>query len=205
VPPSGPSALPDRAAPAAENDRIALITEGLRRRESQHEPTTMRGLDRIEISVVGPLGYEARAQAEPHATMHVGEPVDRGGDGSGATPLSHFLAGAGACLLNQFIRVSTADGLPLRFLGASVRGEFRREAGGRFQRIACEVRAEGSIDARTADSLMSRAERLCYVHQTLVAAVEMTTVLVLGAREVGRHVDGPTTAAEPSAAPRSPR
>jgi uncharacterized OsmC-like protein len=175
--------------------RIALITEGIRRREEHREPSAMRGLDRIEISVLEGLSYEARAEAEPHGTMRVGEPVDRGGDGSGATPLSHFLTGAGACLLNQFVRVSIAEGLPLRFLGTSVRGEFGREAGGRFQRIVCEVRAEGSIDARAAESLMIRAERLCYVHQTLVAAVEMTTVLVVDGHELARHVNGPTAAA----------
>lgn len=176
-------------------DRIALITEGVRQREERREPVAMRGLDRIEISVIEGLSYEAVSRAEPHGPMHIGEPVDRGGDGTGATPLSHFLTGAGACLLNQFVRVSIAEGLALRFIGASVRGEFRREAGGRFQRIACEVQAEGSIGETAAESLMTRAERLCYVHQTLVAVVEMTTVLVVDGREVGRHVNGPTAAA----------
>lgn len=176
-------------------DRAELIANGIRRREEHGGRTAVRGLDRIEISVLEGLSYEARAEAEPHGPMRVGEPVDRGGDGTGATPLSHFLTGAGACLLNQFVRVSIAEGLPLTFLGASVRGEFRREAGGRFQRITCEVRAEGSIDGEAADSLMSRAERLCYVHQTLAASVEMTTVLVVDGRQVGRHVEGPTASA----------
>lgn len=172
-------------------ERDAVIAEGIRRRESGRDRVAMRGLDRIEISVTGLLGYEARNPVEPDGLMRIGEPVERGGDGTGATPLSHFLTGAAACLLNQFVRVSITDGLPLRFLGASARGEFRREAGGRFQRIACEVRAEGSIEAAAAESLIGRAERLCYVHQTLVAAVEMTTVLLVDGHEVGRHVDGP--------------
>lgn len=184
-------------------DRIALITDGVRRREEHRDRSAMRGLDRIEIEVIKGLSYDARSRSEPHGPMRIGEPVDRGGDGIGASPLSHFLTGAGACLLNQFVRVSIAEGYPLTFLGASVRGEFGREAGGRFERIACEVRATGSVPIDVAEQLVERAERLCYVHRTLVAAVEMTTVLVLDGREAVRHVEGP----EPlpvSRAPRSP-
>jgi uncharacterized OsmC-like protein len=176
-------------------DRNAVITAGVRRREEHKDPAAMRGLDRIEISVVDGLSYEARSPVERDGLMRVGEPVERGGDGTGATPLAHFLTGSGSCLLNQFVRVSIAEGLPLQFEGASVRGEFRREAGGQIQRIACEVRATGSIDTGTAQALMARAERLCYVHQTLVAAVEMTTILIVDGRELGRHVAGPARAA----------
>lgn len=183
-------------------DRDTIIADGIHRREEHRDPTTMRGIDRVEIAVQEGLSYEARNPQEPDSVMRVGEPVDRGGDGSGASPLSHFLTGAGSCMLNQFVRVAITEGLPLRFLGASVRGEFRRESGGRFQRIACEVRATGSIDAVTAEALMARAERLCYIHQTLVAAVEMTTTLVVDGRSVVRHVDGPDAAL--SRAPRSP-
>lgn len=173
-------------------DRNAVIAAGVRHREEHRDPAAMRGLDRIEISVLAGLSYEARSPVEADGLMRIGEPVERGGDGSGATPLAHFLTGSGACLLNQFVRVAIAEDLPLRFEGATVRGEFRREAGGGFQRIACEIRATGSIDAGAAEALMARAERLCYVHQTLVAAVEMTTILVIDGREVGRHVEGPS-------------
>lgn len=183
-------------------DRDTIIADGIRRREEHRDPTTMRGIDRVEIAVQEGLSYESRNPHEPDSAMRVGEPVDRGGDGSGASPLSHFLTGAGSCLLNQFIRVAITEGLPLRFLGAAVRGEFRRESGGRFQRIACEVRATGSIDEATAEVLMARAERLCYIHQTLVAAIEVTTTLVVDGRTVVRHVDGPDAAL--SRAPRSP-
>jgi uncharacterized OsmC-like protein len=181
-------------------DRDAIIAGGIRRREEHRDPATMRGVDRIEITVAEGLSYEARNPHEPDGAMRVGEPIARGGDGSGASPLSHFLTGAGSCLLNQFVRVAITERLPLRFLGASIRGEFRREAGGRFQRIACEVRATGSIDEAAAEALMARAERLCYVHQTLVAAVEVTTALVVDGRTVARHADGPGL----SRAPRSP-
>ena len=173
------------------DDRRLIIVEGIRRREEHRDPGTMRGLDHIEVTVLEGLSYEAASPREPDGRMRIGEPVERGGDGSGASPLSHFLTGVGSCLLNQFVRCSIAQDLPLRFLGASVRGEFRRESGGRFVRIECEIRADGSIDQDAADALMTRAERLCYVHQTLVSAVEMTTRFAVGGRELVRHVDGP--------------
>jgi uncharacterized OsmC-like protein len=184
-------------------ERGAVIATGVRHREEHRDPTTMRGLDRVEISVADLLRYEAQSPREPDGRMRIGEPEERGGDGSGASPLSHFLTGAGSCLLNQLVRCAIAEDLPLEFLGASVRGEFRREAGGRFERIGCEVRAAGTIDVERAEALLARAERLCYIHQTLVAAVEMETSLVVDGREMARHVAGPASGSL-SPSPRSP-
>lgn len=172
-------------------ERDSIIAEGVRRREERRPQVAIRGIDRVDIVVLEGLSYEASSRGEPDGRMRIGEPVDRGGDGSGSSPLSHFLTGAGACLLNQFVRVSITDQLPLQFQGASVRGEFGREAGGRFEQLAFEIRATGTIDEPAAQQLLSRAERLCYVHQTLVASVEITTLLVVDGREVARHADGP--------------
>lgn len=151
----------------------------------------MRGVNRIEVDVVEGLTYEARNLGEPEALMHVGEPIERGGTGNGASPLSHFLVGAGACLLNQFIRVAVAEGHPLSFTRARVRGEFRRDAGGGFERILCEVHADGRLEGPAARALVERAERLCYVHATLRRAIEMTTVLVVDGQERARAVSAP--------------
>lgn len=148
----------------------------------------MRALERIEIEVVEGLSYVARNPHEPDGRMDVGEPADRGGTGQGNSPLSHFLVGAAACLLNQFIRVAVAEGYSVRFTAARARGEFRRQPGGGFERISCEIEAEGEVADETAAALTERAERLCYVHSTLSRAVEMTTILRLNGREVTRRV-----------------
>lgn len=174
------------------SERLEAIRSGLERREGAHDPTGMRGLERIEIEVVGGLEYEARNPHEPAGSMRIGEPVERGGTGRGSSPLSHFLTGTAACLLNQFVRIGAADGLDLAFDGATARGEFRRESGGAFQRIACEIRASGAIAPADADRLIERAERLCYVHCTLSRVVEMTTILVVDGREEARRTTGPT-------------
>jgi uncharacterized OsmC-like protein len=173
------------------SERDAAITDGIRRRE-RAAPSTVHGLDRVEITIVEGLTYAARNPAEPESAMRIGEPVERGGDGTGSSPLSHFLTGVGACLLNQFVRLCVADGIGLRFAGASVRGEFGREVGGAFRRIACEVHASGPIEPGDAAALVERAERFCYVHQTLRRSVEMTTTLVVDGVAVARHRDGPS-------------
>jgi uncharacterized OsmC-like protein len=161
--------------------QVAVIREGLRRRSAKADLPGLRGLDRIEIEVVDGLEYRAK---NPHEAgmMRIGEPAARGGTGEGSSPLSHMLAGAAGCLLNQFIRVTVADGLPLRFTG--------------LERITTEVRGEGSLgegptgDAAAQD-LVERAEELCYIHVTLRRTLQMTTVLMLDGRERARSVTRP--------------
>jgi uncharacterized OsmC-like protein len=175
--------------------QVAVIREGLRRRSAKADLPGLRGLDRIEIEVVDGLEYRAK---NPHEAgmMRIGEPAARGGTGEGSSPLSHMLAGAAGCLLNQFIRVTVADGLPLRFTGAASRVEFSRAVGGALERITTEVRGEGSLgegptgDAAAQD-LVERAEELCYIHVTLRRTLQMTTVLMLDGRERARSVTRP--------------
>jgi uncharacterized OsmC-like protein len=145
----------------------------------------------VEIEVLEGLEYRA---INPHeaGVMRVGEPVDRGGLGEGSSPLSHVLAGASSCLMNQFIRSSVADDLPLRFTGASVKGEFSRAVGGGFERITAEFRAVGTLSDAQALALVEQAERLCYIHVTLRQAVRMTTILVIDGHERARSVTGPS-------------
>lgn len=173
------------------DDQVELIRHGLETREQAADPAAMRRVDRIEIEVVGGLEYEAHSPAEPDGLMRIGEPVERGGTGRGASPLAHFLTGVAACLLNQFVRVAVAEGYPVSFTDASVRGEFRREPGRGFESIRCEIRAVGELSAATAEALVERAERLCYVHCTLSRVIEMTTVLVVGGTALVTRVAGP--------------
>jgi uncharacterized OsmC-like protein len=172
-------------------DRAALIRDGLHARASARDGDSMRGLYRIELTVTEGLTYEARNPHEPDQVMRVDEPPERGGSGDGSSPLSHFLTGVGACLLNQFVRVVIADGLAVRIHGASVRGEFRRHVGGAFERIVCTITGSGELAGAAGEALVERAEALCYVHCTLSRAIEMVTVLELDGRERVRRVAGP--------------
>jgi uncharacterized OsmC-like protein len=171
--------------------QIELIRDGVRKRERPTHASTIRGIDRIEISVEGGLHYRAREVDGQQTVMHIDEPAERGGEGTGNSPLGHFLTGAGACLLNQFVRIAVAEGYDLAFSGARIRGEFSRDAGGAFQRITSEVLADGSLDPATAQRLTERAESLCYIHNTLCRSVEMTTVLHVNGVELVRKTSRP--------------
>lgn len=171
--------------------QVEIIRAGVRTREASRGPEGIRGIDRIEIEVSEGLSYLARALAEPDAVMTVDEPPERGGTGHGNTPLAHFFAGAGSCLLNQFVRVAIADGYDLRFVRARVRGEFQRNLGGSLECVTSEIYGEGWLSDGQAESLTQRAEALCLVHNTLSKAIRMTTVFHLNGREVVRKVSGP--------------
>ena len=175
------------------------VRESLRRRTVTTDREGLRGLDRVEIEVIEGLEYEAR---NPHEAgrMRIGEPVGRGGTGEGSSPLSHVLAGAASCLLNQFIRSSLVDGLPVYFTGAASKGEFSRAVGGGFERITTEIRGEGQLTDGEARSLLERAEQLCYIHVTLRKAVQMMTVLVIDGVERARSVTGPGDGPPPASA-----
>jgi uncharacterized OsmC-like protein len=167
-----------------------LVRASLNRRTATTDREGLRGIDRVEIEVIEGLDYRA---ANPHEAgqMRIGEPVERGGAGEGNSPLSHVLAGAASCLLNQFIRACVVEGPPVRFAGASTKGEFSRAVGGGFERITTEIRAEGELTDGQARALLERAEELCYIHVTLRKAVQMTTVLVVDGIERARSVTGP--------------
>lgn len=182
--------MDDKDARGFTAAQIDGIRAGIDHRRSTTDRAGLRGLDRVEIEVLEGLEYEAR---NPHeaGVMRVGEPVARGGTGEGSSPLSLVLTGASSCLMNQFIRSSVADGIPVRFAGASVKGEFSRTVGGGFERITAEFRAEGTLTAEQAQALVETAERLCYIHVTLRQAVRMTTVLIVDGVERARSVTGP--------------
>jgi len=171
-------------------EQAETVRASLQRRTVTTDRDGLRGLDRVEIEVIEGLEYRA---GNPHEAgrMRIGEPADRGGTGEGSSPLSHVLAGAASCLLNQFIRNSLVDGLPVRFTGAATKGEFSRAVGGGFERITTEIRGEGELSDAQARALLERAEQLCYIHVTLRKAVQMTTVLVIDGRLVAQSQTGP--------------
>jgi uncharacterized OsmC-like protein len=182
--------MSDKDARGFTAEQIDGIKAGVQKRRTTTDRAGFRGLDRVEISVLEGLEYEAR---NPHeaGVMRIGEPVDRGGLGEGSSPLSLVITGAASCLMNQFIRASVAEDLPIRFLGASVKGEFSRVMGGGFERITAEFRAEGALSNEQAWALVQKAEQLCYIHVTLRQAVQMTTILTVDGIERARSVTGP--------------
>jgi uncharacterized OsmC-like protein len=167
-------------------DRAEQIRAGVRARDGKLDPPNLRGLNRIQIDVEDVFRYKARNLREP-GVMTVDEPEGRGGSGLGSSPLSHFLVGAGSCLLTQFARIAIAEGYDLQFDRAVVRGEFRRDPGHGFESIRCDIYASGQLPSGVADGLVAWAESHCFVYCTLKDVVRMVTVFHLNDQEAARH------------------
>ena len=172
-------------------ETVEIIRKGVESREALNDPERIRGIHRIAIEVEEGLRYRATRSGETRFAMIVDEPTERGGTGLGEGPLTHFLTGAGSCLLNQYIRVAVAEGLDVTFTSMNVRGDTRRDVGGGFEHIQQELSAEGSLSDEAMARLAERAEGLCYVHNTLKGALKLTTVVRLNGREVVRRVSQP--------------
>ena len=168
-----------------------IIRKGIADRERTPNDPNFRALVRVSIQVDEGLTYHARSPSEPQFTLTIDEPEERGGQGQGPSPLTYFLTGAGACMLNQFIRLSIARNIDLRFKGMGVRGERERGIGGAFQLITQEVHAEGSASQQEVEELTEQVEAFCYVHATLRKAVKMTTVVHVNGVETVRRTSEP--------------
>ena len=176
---------------AVAPELVEIVHQRVAKREQAVDQPFLRGLVRAEIEPVEHLTYRAHPTTDPQFQLTIDEPLDRGGQHQGPSPLDYFITGAGACLLNQFVRLALARGLDLRFQRARVKGEFRREIGGRFQHITEEIDVDGSATAEDLRKLSEDAEAFCYVHATLAKVVKMTTVLNLNGQEVIRRTSEP--------------
>ncbi len=180
---------------AVEMELLEIIRQRVVDREQATDPEKLRGSRRVDIESVDHLTYRARDTATPNFEIVVDEPHERGGRNQGPSPIAYFLTGAGACLLNQFIIVSIAEGLNLRFQQNQVKGEFRREVGGSFQSITQDVFVEGDASEAVMQKLTEKAEAFCFIHMTLNKAVKMTTVVHLNGKEVVRRISEPAVPA----------
>lgn len=180
---------------AVTAEQLEQVRQGVIEREGAADPESLRRLIRVEINPVEHFTYEAHSPAEPHLKMMIDEPKARGGGEQGPSPTVYFLTGSASCLLNQFLRVSIAEGLDLRFTQMQAKGEFQRKVGGGFVSITQEIYAEGSASQEELEKLTEKAESFCYIHMTLNKVLTMTTVLYLNGKEVVRQVTGPEKAA----------
>ncbi len=180
---------------AVTAEQLDKVRQGVIEREGAADPESLRRLIRVEINPVEHFSYEAHSPAEPQFKMMIDEPKARGGGEQGPSPTIYFLTGSASCLLNQFLRLSIAEGLDIRFTQMQAKGEFQRKVGGGFVSITQEIYAEGSASQEELEKLTEKAESFCYVHMTLNKVVTMTTVLYLNGNEVVRQVTGPDNAA----------
>ena len=107
------------------------------------------------------------------------EPPERGGTNSGPGPLSYFMGGALACLMNQYVRVAAIEDLDIEDFTANARAHFEMKVGGSFTDIFYDIHIKSKEGADKIRGLSKKAEDYCYVHNTLLRAVTVKTNIYL--------------------------
>jgi len=161
----------------------AIIKEHVKKRHEANDEKFLFGAERVDLRRVDHLKVEARKR---HFVFYVDEPADRGGTDQGPNPLAYFIAGAAACLINQFLTDAIYRGVTLDDLEMAARGQFDRRMGGAFKEIIYDLRLTSPSSKEDILSLAREAEEMCYAHQTLrKAGVKMTTNIFLNGLPIG--------------------
>ena len=151
-----------------------------------------QGTLRVDVKHRQQKTLEATLKTESGAfTFLIDEPRVRGGLGEGANPLGYFLAGAGGCLLMQYVSLAIAQDLPVETLSMIVRGHILRKVPCHFQDIVYDVFIEGSVSAEQVEQLAEEASHHCFVDNTLPKAIPVKTVIHLNGKEIQTRSRGP--------------
>jgi uncharacterized OsmC-like protein len=135
--------------------------EGVRKRKAGSDAKFLFGAERVNIAY---LGKEFSAK-KVEFIIPIDESADRGGTNHRPNPLANFLTGCASCLMMRNVRLAFASKISIE----------------RF-----ELSAQSHFDRRIA--LAKEAERICYVHSTLLrAGVKLRTNLKLDGKQSPRQ------------------
>jgi uncharacterized OsmC-like protein len=151
-----------------------------------------QGTLRVDVKHRHQKTLEAAFKTESgEITFLIDEPRGRGGLGEGGNPLGYFLAGAGGCLLMQYVSLAIAEDLPIETLSMIVRGHILRQVPCHFQDIVYDIFIEGSVSEEQVERLVEEASHHCFVDNTLPKAMPVKTVIHLNDKEVLTRSRGP--------------
>jgi len=149
------------------------------------------GTIRVDAVQVEQLRYEVTPHPHTHHHLIVDEPRERGGTDAGPSPLQFFLTGALTCLLNQIIKLSLAREYAIDTVSGTLRGHVHHHVDGGFTDLVYDIYLTGGTPDEALKALAVDAERYCYVHNTLRAAIPITVRLHLNGRQVAEHISRP--------------
>lgn len=145
-------------------------------RLSSKDDSFLRGTHRVDLEHLEQLTCEIKTKGgSKQYTFISDEPRERGGHEKGAAPLQYFLAGAGSCLLTQYARLAIAEDMSIDTLALSAIGHIDRSLEGAFTDIIFEVRINSEEPSERIVDLASKAEKHCFVSNTLRKAIPMKT------------------------------
>ena len=164
----------------SDSELVSTIKEHVRKRHEADDDEFLFGSERVDLRRVDHLTLEARKR---DFTFTVDEPSERGGLDKGPNPLAYFMAGAAACLMNQYLTDAIYRGVRLEGIELVARGHFDRRMGGTFTEMVYDIKLSSPSPKEMVSSLAREAEEMCYAHNTLKkAGVKMTTNLFLNGK-----------------------
>ena len=160
----------------------ATIREHVKKRHEGDDAEFLFGSERVDLRRTDHLTLEARKR---DFTFVVDEPPERGGLDRGPNPLAYFMAGAAACLVNQYLTDAVFRGVKLDDISLVARGHFDRRMGGSFTEVIYDIKITSTSSEEKILSLAREAEEMCYAHNTLKkAGVRMVTNITLNGRSL---------------------
>jgi len=157
-------------------ERLDQIRSSTMKRTETQGPTFLKAVTRVDLVHEEDMKHQLKVD---DFVFYSDEPKERGGSNAGPSPLSYFIGGALACLINQYVRLAVIEGVEIEDLEATVRGHFERKVVRAFTHIFYDIRIKSTEDADRIKMLSKKAEASCYAHNTLKKAVEMTTNIYL--------------------------
>ncbi len=159
-----------------------VIKDQAKRRHEGDNEELLIGTERVDLKHLDHLTMEARKR---HFTFLVDEPAERGGTDKAPNPLAYFLAGAVSCLMNMYVTDAIYRGVKLDNLEITIRGHFDRRIGGAFRDVTYDVKISSAASKKQIASLAKEAEKMCFVHNTLMnAGVKMVTKIFLNGEKI---------------------
>jgi uncharacterized OsmC-like protein len=156
---------------------VATIKEHVSKRHEADDDEFLFGSERVDLRRINHLTLEVRKRG---FTFTVDEPSERGGLDKGPNPLAYFMAGAAACLVNQYLTDAIYRGVKLEDVELVARGHFDRRMGGAFTEIIYDIKLSSPSPRDKVSFLAKEAEEMCYAHNTLKkAGVKMVTNVFL--------------------------
>jgi putative redox protein len=129
---------------------------------------------RVVSAVWTPGPLNTTVAFDTGATLLVDEPVDVGGTGLGPQPTDLFLASVSSCFTLALVYAAGKAAITLDSVRVVATGTY---AGPRFSSIAIHVELGGDVREDQRVELLSAAERVCYVTNTLRRPPELEITL----------------------------
>jgi len=135
------------------------------------DPQFAKGVVRVEAKALHNYTGEGRAG---NFRLVSDESPESGGEGKGATPLHHFLAGLAFCEQVTFVRHCAAHSVQIDSLETSVKGYFDRrgvygvaDVDPGFQEIVVEMRIRSPEKPDAVREALAHVEKHCPAYNTL--------------------------------------